>query len=216
MRTAGSRRHPLISRITAATGTSNLFSAVVGTLLPLLVLRDLALGPTVLGVVVGVGALGGILGAVAAAPLGRRLGEGPLLPIALGTAAVTALAVPLAGTLPGQAPATRLVSVALLVLAELGTSFGAVAYNVTQVSFRQQVCPPHLLGRMNASIRFLVWGVMPIGSLAAGALATALGTVPTMWIGAVGGLFAVAFVGTPRILSQNRLSERESRGSTRD
>jgi MFS family permease len=144
------------------------------------------------------------------------LGEGPLLPIALGTAAVTALAVPLAGTLPGQAPATRLVSVALLVLAELGTSFGAVAYNVTQVSFRQQVCPPHLLGRMNAAIRFLVWGVMPIGSLAAGALATALGTVPTMWIGAVGGLFAVAFVGTPRILSQNRLSERESRGSTRD
>lgn len=61
-------------------------------------------------------------------------------------------------------------------------------YNITQVTFRQRITPPRLLGRMNASIRFCVWGVMPIAALAAGALGSWLGVVPTLWIGAVGSL----------------------------
>ncbi len=63
-----------------------------------------------------------------------------------------------------------------------------------QVTFRQRITPPRLLGRMNASIRFCVWGVMPIAALAAGALGTWLGVVATMWIGALGGLLSALFV----------------------
>jgi hypothetical protein len=65
-----------------------------------------------------------------------------------------------------------------------------VVYNVTQVSFRQRLCPPALLGRMNASVRFLVWGVLPIGGLAGGFLGGTIGTLPTIWIGAIGQVVA--------------------------
>jgi len=53
---------------------------------------------------------------------------------------------------------------------------------VAQVSFRQRVCPPPLLGRMNASVRFIVWGSMPIGGLLGGWLGTHLGVLPTLWV----------------------------------
>jgi hypothetical protein len=67
-------------------------------------------------------------------------------------------------------------------------------YNITQVTFRQRITPPRLLGRMNASVRFVVWGVMPIAALLSGALGTWLGVVPTMWIGAIGQLVSALFV----------------------
>ncbi len=73
-------------------------------------------------------------------------------------------------------------------------SFLMLVYNITQVRMRQRLTPPRLLGRMNASIRFVVWGVNPIGALAAGALGTAIGIIPTMWIGVVGGIVAAGWV----------------------
>ncbi len=57
-------------------------------------------------------------------------------------------------------------------------------YNTAQVSYRQSVCPPELLGRMNASIRWLIWALVPVGALLGGGFGTWLGLRPTMWIGA--------------------------------
>jgi hypothetical protein len=67
-------------------------------------------------------------------------------------------------------------------------SWAIVVYNITQVSFRQRLCPPGLLGRMNASVRFIVFGTMPLGGLLGGVLGDWLGVVPTLWVAAVGGL----------------------------
>jgi hypothetical protein len=81
----------------------------------------------------------------------------------------------------------------LLWLAAIGAGvwwYCAVVYNIAQVSFRQGLCPVHLLGRMNATMRFLVWGTMPLGGLIGGVLGEALGVRPAMWIGAIGGLFS--------------------------
>ena len=66
--------------------------------------------------------------------------------------------------------------------------FGAVVYNIQQVSLRQAICPERLQGRMNASMRFLVWGTMPLGSLTGGALAVTIGLRPTLFVGAIGAL----------------------------
>ena len=75
-----------------------------------------------------------------------------------------------------------------------------VVYNITQVSFRQRVCPPGLLGRMNASVRFIVWGCQPIGALAGGALGATLGIPTVLWITVVGtGLAALPVVLSPLI-----------------
>ena len=73
-------------------------------------------------------------------------------------------------------------------------AWGVVVYNVTQVSFRQRLCPPALLGRMNASVRFLVWGTMPLGGLLGGALGTWLGVVPALWIAVAGQALAALWV----------------------
>ena len=65
-------------------------------------------------------------------------------------------------------------------------SFSAVVYNINQVSFRQRLCPDRLLGRMNATMRFVVWGVLPLGALLGGVLGSVAGLRPTLWVGAAG------------------------------
>ena len=90
--------------------------------------------------------------------------------------------------------------VVLLTLSTLGFSWAVVVYNVTQVSFRQRLCPPRLLGRMNASVRFLVFGTMPLGGLLGGVLGTWLGIVPALWTTVAGqGLAACWVVFSPLI-----------------
>ncbi len=67
-------------------------------------------------------------------------------------------------------------------------SIGSVVYNTAQVSYRQSICPPALLGRMNASVRFVVWGTMPLGALFGGIMGSIVGVRETMLIGALGDL----------------------------
>jgi hypothetical protein len=76
----------------------------------------------------------------------------------------------------------------------VATWMSAVVYNVAQVSYRQAICPPELLGRMNASVRWIVWGTMPIGALFGGAVGTAIGLRPMLFVGAIGGWAAGLFV----------------------
>jgi hypothetical protein len=68
--------------------------------------------------------------------------------------------------------------VALFPVGVAVTSFGQVLYNVAQISYRQALCPPGLLGRMNASIRFLVFGALPVGGLLGGLLGSASASTP--------------------------------------
>jgi predicted MFS family arabinose efflux permease len=72
--------------------------------------------------------------------------------------------------------------------------FLAVVYNTAQVSYRQRICPPELLGRMNASVRWIVWGTIPLGALFGGALGTWIGVRPTLWVCAVGSILSGLFV----------------------
>jgi MFS family permease len=184
-------RHPLLRRIVACTGTSNLFSAMLTALLVLYALRTLHLAQSTLGLVFSAGAVGGLVGAVTAAPFARRVGEGRAIPLATTLLLPFTVLVPLAVFGAPQV---------LLVVSELGVSWGVVAYNVTQVSFRQRLCPPALLGRMNASVRFLVFGTMPLGGLLGGTLGSWIGVVPTLWIAVAGqGLAALWVVASPLI-----------------
>jgi hypothetical protein len=59
-------------------------------------------------------------------------------------------------------------------------------YNVAQVSYRQAICPPRLLGRMNAAVRWVVWGTIPLGGVLGGVFGTLLGVRPTLWLGFAG------------------------------
>lgn len=175
---------PVIRRIATNTAITNFSYTMLGTLLPLFMLRDLGISASLFGVMMSVSSIGGLLGALAATPWVKRMGEGPVV---VASAAIGALATPL---IPLAAYADRGVAIVLIVGAEFVFMFTVLTYNITQVSARQRLCPPELLGRMNASIRFFIWGVMPLGSLAGGALGTSLGIVPTIWLGAVGHIAA--------------------------
>lgn len=174
-------RHRLLRRITLCTGTSNLFSAIGGAVLILYLVRDLNLSPGVIGLTLSAGSVGGLLGALAAAPLARRVGEGRVIPLATTVFGPFSFFLPLASY--GAA-------VPLLILGGLGFAFGVVVYNINQVSFRQRLCPPRLLGRMNASIRFLVWGTLPIGALLGGFIADLTSVLTALWVAGAGSAVA--------------------------
>jgi MFS family permease len=196
-------RHPLLRRIVACTGTSNLFSAITTALLVLYALRTLHLSQSSLGLVLSAGAVGGLLGAVTAAPFARLVGEGSAIPLSV------LLLLPFSAC----APLAVLGSPAVLLAAStFGFSWGSVVYNVTQVSFRQRLCPPALLGRMNASVRFLVFGTMPLGGLLGGVLGGWLGIVPALWVGVAGQVVAALPVTLSPLLGMRDLPAGDEAG----
>jgi predicted MFS family arabinose efflux permease len=121
--------------------------------------------------------VGGLAGALAAPRVGRRFGVGATVTGASVLFGPPLLLVPLAG---GGA------HIPLLVGAFALSTAGATIYAITALSLMQTLTPERLLGRMNASRRFIVFGTIPLGSLAGGVLASQLGLRPTIWIGAVG------------------------------
>src|SRR2546423_10039008 len=68
--------------------------------------------------------------------------------------------------------------------------FSAIAYNILQVSYRQAITPERLQGRMNATMRWIVWGTIPLGTIAGGAIATVYSLRAALWVGAIGALFS--------------------------
>ena len=177
----------LLRRIVATTGTSNFFNTISMTMLPIFILRELGLNPASMGVIFSLGAVGGLLGAMATSHIVRWIGEARAIPVSAIGFSVIAVFLPVAAMVPS-------IAFPLLVAQGFVVSFTVLLYNITQVTFRQRITPPRLLGRMNASVRFVVWGVMPIAALLSGALGTWLGVVPTMWIGAIGQLVSALFV----------------------
>jgi MFS family permease len=193
-------RHPLISRIAACTGAMNFCGMLIFTMMPVLILRSLGLGPQGMGLIMAAGAAGGLLGAIAAPRLAAWTGEGTVIPVCAIVSAVFLIPVPVAAMIaqPG-------ISLALLLLSEFGFGFVILVYNIMQLSMRQRVCPPRLLGRMNASIRFVVWGVMPLAALASGLLGEHFGLVPVIWIGTAGSFLAAAPVLFSPLLGMRKL-----------
>jgi uncharacterized protein (TIGR03083 family) len=171
--------HPVIRRVTLCTAGLNLASGARDAVIVLFALRTLGLSPSTWGVVVSIGAVGGVLGALSSGRLADLVGQGRIVPLAALIEVPSVALTPLAR------------GAVLLAVSAAGASFSAVAYNVAQVSMRQRSCPPELLGRMNASIRTLVWGTPPVGALVGGGLAGVLGLVPVLWIAVAVTLVAV-------------------------
>jgi MFS family permease len=174
--------HRLLRPIAACTATANLFNAVIFAVVILYMVRQLGLRPAAIGLVFAAGNVGFLAGAIVSGRLAARTGIGRAIVVGEAVGALGALAIPLA---PRQA------AVPLLVAGMAVSTFGGTVYNVNQVSLRQAITPARLHGRMNATMRFMVWGTLPLGSLLGGALGTAIGLRPTLWVGAAGGLVAV-------------------------
>ncbi|MFL5750281.1 MAG: MFS transporter [Chloroflexota bacterium] len=171
--------------IAPTTATSNLFNNIALATFAVFAYRELGLTPELVGLVGGVGGAGVLIGALFATRVAERFGVGPAIvwPILLG--GVAGLLVPLAPA-GGAAP--------YLAAAFFFGGLVNVVYNVNQVSLRQAITPQRFLGRMNATMRFLVWGTIPIGSLIGAGLSEVVGVRNTVWIGSLLGLLPFLFV----------------------
>ena len=172
----------LLRSIAACTGTSNFFSNVMFPVYFILLARQLHLTAGVIGLFTSFAAVGGLLGSLVASRIARRFGQGPTIWMSVACSLPPAFVVPFVH---------RNWTLVLLAVAQLVLWGSAVVYNITQVSFRQGLTPEHLLGRMNATMRFFVWGTIPLGAFVGGVLGTAIGVRATLLVAAIGGMGAV-------------------------
>jgi len=173
-------RHPYLRAIAACTGSSNFFGSISFTIALLYLVRTLHMSSLQVGFVFAVFGVGSIAGALAANPVQRAIGVGRAIVVPALLFPIVTLSYPLA---PTSFP------MPVLLIGALVGGYSQVAYNITQVSLRQAITPERLQGRMNASMRWIVWGTLPLGQLAGGAIATAWGLTAALWVGAIGSLF---------------------------
>ncbi|MGI9004814.1 MAG: MFS transporter [Streptosporangiaceae bacterium] len=177
--------HPVLRKIAACTGTANLFGSMSGALEVVFLFRVVHVHAASIGLLFGLGSLGGILGGVLSGRLARWIGSARIMWFSMLVFGVIPILMPL------TAPGWRL---ALFPIAFAGLSFTVVVYNIAQLSYRQLICPPELLGRMNAAIRWIVWGTLPLGGVIGGVLGSLIGVRATIWVGVLGSWLAALWV----------------------
>jgi MFS family permease len=169
--------NPNLRAQAGCTATSNLFFSVTFSIFLVFLVREVHLSPGVIGVLLSVGSVGSLIAAFTTTRISTRFGIGPT------TIVVTFLNLP-AMLLIALAPVSF--PIPFIVTGGIVLGFVIVVYNITQVSYRQAICPPRLQGRMNSVMRFIVWGTIPIGTLLGGALGSTIGLRETLVVGAIG------------------------------
>ena len=182
---------PIVRASLLATATINFFNFVFWALFVLYATRTLDVSPGTLGLVLGAGAVGGVIGSVAAAPLARRIGIGRTLLLGCFVFSAPFLLVPIAG---GPRPVVLL----CLFLAELGSGFGVMLLDISAGAIFAAVIPIRLRSRVSGAYTFMNYGVRVLGSLLGGLLGSTIGVRPTLAIGAAGALLgALMLLPTP-------------------
>ena len=173
--------HRWLRNIAATTGTSNLFGNVVNAILILYLVDERGLGPEAIGFAFSVASVGFLVGALTTNRLTSRVGVGRML-----VASAIGFSV---SNLPVAFAPDALIWPALAISGLIG-GFCGTAWNINQVSLRQAITPTRMQGKMNATMRFIVWGTIPLGAILGGALGGIIGLHETIIVGAIGGLLA--------------------------
>lgn len=180
-------RDPILRALAAAAVTFSLLGGFFGALYSVYAIRSLQLTPSLLGLAIA----GGGIGALAGAALNSRIvlwaGFGRTLIGGLLLHGICALVVPLARPPASAAAAT-------LFAAQVVGDAGLMLFFINAISLRQSVTPDRLLGRVNASVDFLVAAAGPVGLLLGGFLGQAIGMRPTLFLGAMSGFLGALWL----------------------
>ncbi|MFC9284571.1 MFS transporter [Streptomyces collinus] len=181
-------RHPVLRAGLGCATTVNFFTFLIGTgLLVLFADRDLGLSPGLIGSVFGLGAVGGLLGAVGAPAISRLIGVGRS--IAVGAVLFPA---PLALVWAAQGPLW--VRAGVLAAACALSSFGVMLFDVNLNSVQAGATPDALRSRVAGAYTTVNYGIRPLGALVGGGLATVIGLRGTLTAAAVGGALSVLWL----------------------
>jgi MFS family permease len=176
--------HPALRTIGSATATSNLFSSISGAAFMIFAINELKMSPALIGIAFSLGSLGGLTAALVADPLSKRFGVGRVIVLTV------AIGGPFEAAIAFAHPGADLLNVTLVALVGFTMGGGGTIYNINQVSLRQALTPAAMAGRMNATMRWFVWGTIPIGSLIGGIIGETLGLRAAILIGGVGASLA--------------------------
>ena len=179
-------RDPLLRALAGRKATSAFFLGFGSSLYFLFAMRELRLTAALLGIIIAIGGTSGLFGAFLAEWLVRRFGFGRTF---IGSAVVIGIAMLLIPLAHGSVAACS----AFLIAAQLGDLAWPV-YTISERSLRQAITPNHLLGRVNSSMHLLFHGVLPLGALAGGAIAQAVGMRQALLIGAIGVLLSTMWL----------------------
>jgi MFS family permease len=180
------RRTPLLLAGSAGIVTSTFGIWLAGSTVLVYLVRELGLTAETIGLAFSLGAIGLVVGAAGGAEFRRRVGIGPALVIGCGLA-------PVAWALLAFADTST--AFAVLVLSGVLQGLASMVSTISYVSFRQAITPDALLGRVNATGRWLNWTLIPAGALIGGALATVIGFRATILIGT-----GISFLSVPILL----------------
>ena len=173
-------RHRYLKWIAMCTGTSNFFGQIAFAIVVLYMARTLHLSSFWAGFVfVGFG-VGSIAAALTTTRFQKAVGVGRAIWIPAVFFSFATFLFPLA---PKSFP------IPVMFAGTLVFGWAGMTYNITQVSLRQAITPERIQGRMNATMRWIVWGTIPLGTITGGAIATAYGIRTALWVGAIGGMF---------------------------
>ncbi|MBZ5609368.1 MAG: MFS transporter [Acidobacteriia bacterium] len=172
-------RHPILRPLACFSATTFFSFGFIGPLYVLYAIRELHIPPAALGVAIALGGVGSLLGATLASRIARALGLARTFIGAILVMVVFYSLIPLA-----HGPMALALS--FLMVQQLFGDSAITIFNVNERTLRQSVAPDHVLGRVNAAMQLLTLGVYPLGALACGFVAQALGMRRTLGLAMTG------------------------------
>jgi predicted MFS family arabinose efflux permease len=176
-------RQPALRSVACWYLTAYLFFGLINPLYVLYAIRDLRLGPALLGAAVAVGGAGNMLGSALAPKVQRRFGLGRTF---IGAAVALGLALEFLPLARGPV----VVALGCLMAQQLFGDMAHATYYINELTLRQSLAPDHMLGRVNAAMRMMSLGMIPVGSILGGLLASLIGVRGTLAVAATGILLA--------------------------
>jgi len=180
-------RSRLLRFMLAGSTTLNLFNYMFSTLIILYAVTYLHISAGVLGLVIGVAAIGALLGAALTSRLVARIGVGPALILGYLLFPAPLLLMPLAS-------GSRTTVLAMLFAAEFLSGVGVMVLDIVSGSVQAANIPDDLRARVSGANRTINYGIRPIGAVLGGAMGALLGVHTTLWISAVGGMLGVVWL----------------------
>ncbi|MEO8700661.1 MAG: MFS transporter [Kofleriaceae bacterium] len=184
--------HPIVRPIVISHMMWSISGGFFMALYALYCLRVLGISTTLFGIIVALGGVGSLAGALLSRRFVSTMGLGPAMILMSTLSLACALLIPLAGgPLTGGSFA---VTIVFLALHQLLSDGFAVAFVIQAVTLRQIVLPKHVLGRANAAIHVCTSGLLPVGALLGGLIAEFASTTTAVWVGVLIGFAAPVFL----------------------
>jgi MFS family permease len=179
--------HPLLRGSTGCAATVNFFTFMIQAIYVLYASQTLGLSAGIIGLTLGVGAVGALVGALVAPRIGRRLGFGPTIVLGCLLFSAPLLLLPFA-------TGSTLAKAAVLSGVELVSGFGVMLFDTNSNSLSALAVPQRLRARIAGSSRVFNYGTRPFGALLGGALAGAIGIRETLFVAGVGAVLSVVWL----------------------